>query len=151
MFFLFLGARESYESPELENFAHALQVVQLRYPEITIGQLLTFLTVGLAPTRVGEDVSVSDIVARSPGQGYPTVSRQIDQLGEGSSSRPGLGLINKAIDPADRRNRHVAISEQGKFLLQELDMILAPIGKGVARTGSAGLEGSAAKGGARRR
>ena len=126
MFFLFLGAREVFESPELERFAQALETLQRRYPAITLGQLTTLLKVGLAPQREGENVSVSDIVDRSHGQAYPTIARQIDLLGSGAGSNPGLQLIDKAVDPTDRRGRYVAISERGKMLLQELDLILAP-------------------------
>jgi len=126
MFFLFLGAREVFESPELERFAHVLQTIQRRYPAITLGQLATLLKVGLTPQLEGEYVSVSDIVARSHGQAYPTIARQIDLLGSGAGNSPGLQLIDKAVDPNDRRGRYVAISERGKMLLQELDLILAP-------------------------
>lgn len=126
MFFLFLGAREVFESPELERFAHALHIVQLRYPGISIGQLSTLLRVGLAPAEQGQYVSVSDIVEQSPGQKYPTIARQLDQLGDGTEKAGGLGLVEKDIDPNDARNRHVAISEKGKNLLYELDLVLAP-------------------------
>lgn len=146
MFFFFFGAREPFESPQLESFAHALDLVQRRYPEMTIGQLSSLLRVGLAPAQVGEHVSVSDIVAHSPNQGYPTVARQLDQLGDGTHKGPGMGLIDKRPDPADRRNRHVAISRKGKFLLQELNMALAPeIGKGNAPTGTANRRNKQAK------
>lgn len=126
MFFFFLGAREPFDSPELERFAHALDIVQRRYPAMTIGQLSTLLRVGLAPEGEGQYVSVSDIVAHSPGQKYPTIARQIDQLGDGTEKNPGLRLLEKESDPEDRRGRSVAISEQGKNLLYELDLILAP-------------------------
>lgn len=126
MFFFFLGAREPFDSPELERFSHALDIVQRRYPALTIGQLSTLLRIGMTPAEPGQCVSVSDVVARSPGQKYPTVARQIDQLGEGSEKSLGLKLVEKDVDPEDRRNRYVAISEQGKNLLYELDLILAP-------------------------
>lgn len=126
MFFLFLGAREPLDSPQLERFAHALHIVQRRYPTLTLGQLSTLLRVGMTPTKEGQSVSVSDIVARSPGQRYPTVARQLEQLGEGTSRNPGLHLIDKEPDPDDRRNRWVGISEKGKQLLYELDLVLAP-------------------------
>ncbi len=126
MFFFFLGAREPFESPELERLAHTLDIIQHRYPLMTIGQLATLLRVGLVPQKEGQYVSVTDIVAHSPGQKYPTVARQIDQLGEGTEKNPGLRLLEKESDPEDRRGRYVAISEQGKNLLYELDLILAP-------------------------
>jgi DNA-binding MarR family transcriptional regulator len=126
MFFFFLGAREPFDSPELERLAHALHIVQLRCPNLTIGQLSTLLRVGMTPVQQGQNVSVSDIVAGSPGQKYPTIARQLEQLGEGTASNPGLRLIDKEPDPDDRRNRWVAISEKGKMLLYELDLILAP-------------------------
>jgi DNA-binding MarR family transcriptional regulator len=126
MFFLFLGAREPFESPELERFAHALDIVQRRCPNLTIGQLSTLLRVGMVPAAEGQFVSVSDIVEHSPGQKYPTIARQLDQLGNGTAKSPGLGLIEKDVDPEDRRNRWVGISERGKLLLYELDLILAP-------------------------
>lgn len=126
MFFFFLGAREPFESPGLERFAHALDIVQRRYPAMTMGQLSTLLRVGLAPEGEGQYVSVSDVVAHSPGQKYPTIARQIDQLGDGTDKNPGFGLLEKQSDPEDRRSRYVAISEQGKNLLYELDLILSP-------------------------
>lgn len=126
MFFFFLGAREPFESPELERLAHALDIVQRRCPALTIGQLSTLLTVGLVPEEQGQFISVSDITDRSPGKKYPTIARQLDLLGEGTAKSPGLKLIEKTVDPEDRRNRFVAISEGGKNLLYELDLILAP-------------------------
>jgi len=126
MFFFLLGARELHDSPDLENFAHALEIVQLRYPTLTIGQLSTLLRVGMTPQKPGQNVSVSDIVQRSKGQKYPTIARQLELLGEGTARSPGLGLIEKEPDPNDRRNRWVAISEKGKNLLYEIDLILAP-------------------------
>lgn len=143
MFFFLLGAREPHDSPALENFAHALHIVQLRYPTLTIGQLSTLLRVGMTPKGQGQNVSVSDIAAK--GQKYPTVARQLELLGEGTARIPGLGLIDKEPDPQDRRNRWVAISEKGKNLLYEIDLILSPhivqsIGK--ARTHE-GIDGGA--------
>jgi DNA-binding MarR family transcriptional regulator len=140
MFFLFLGARELFDSPELERLAHALHIVQLRYPTLTLGQLSTLLRVGMAPQTQGQHVSVSDIVARSPGQKYPTIARQIELMGDGTTRHPGLELLEKEEDPNDRRTRWVAISEKGKMLLYELDLILAPdivssIGKDSAKPG----------------
>jgi DNA-binding MarR family transcriptional regulator len=126
MFFFFLGAREPYDSPALERFAHALKIVQLRYPSMTLGQLSTLMNVGMAPHGAGQSVSVSEIVAKSNGQKYPTVARQLDLLADGTDKAPGMKLIEKAVDPEDRRNRYVAVSEQGRNLLYELDLILAP-------------------------
>lgn len=126
MFFLFLGAREPFDSPELEHFSHALDIVQRRYPALTIGQLSTLLRIGMTPAGLGQSVSVSDVVARSPRQKYPTIARQIDQLGEGTEKSMGLKLVEKDVDPEDRRNRYIAISAQGKQLLYELDLILTP-------------------------
>lgn len=126
MFFFFLGAREAIESPELERFARALETAQLRYPGMTMAMLSTLLRIGMTPSQEGDVVSVSDIVTRSPGQKYPTIARQLDLLGAGHSKTTGLGLVEKQADVEDRRIRHVAISEQGKQLLYELDLILAP-------------------------
>lgn len=127
MFFFFLGARQVFESLELERFAHALDVVQRRCPGMSLGQLSTLLHIGMAPVREGQCVSVSDIVATTPGQRYSTVARQIDLLGDGAAgSAPGMGLVEKQVDPGDRRTRYVAVSEKGKILLQELDLILSP-------------------------
>ncbi|MBJ7578424.1 winged helix-turn-helix transcriptional regulator [Devosia sp. MC532] len=126
MFFFFLGAREPHESQELERFSAALDIVQTRYPNMTLGQLSTLLRVGMTPQNAGENTSVSDIVAKTNGQKYPTVARQLDLLGEGTGQVPGMGLIEKETDPNDRRNRWVGISEKGKTLIYELDLILAP-------------------------
>ena len=126
MFFFFLGAREAFDSPELERFANALETTQIRYPGMTMPMLATLLRIGMSPVREGDVVSVSDIVARSPGQKYPTIARQLDLLGEGNEKASGLGLVEKQPDLKDRRIRYVAISERGKQLLYELDLILAP-------------------------
>lgn len=69
--------------------------------------------------------------------------RQLELLGEGTSRHPGLQLVEKQTDPDDRRNRWVAISEKGRNLLYEIDMILArkiaqsidKVGKGEAPDG----------------
>ena len=80
----------------------------------------------MIPSQKGELVSISNVVARSPGQKYPTIARQLDLLGEGNGKVPGLGLIEKQADIDDRRVRYVAVSAKGKLLLYELDLILAP-------------------------
>lgn len=126
MFFFFLGARELYESPELDRFQRALEMIQLRAPTITVQMLATLLRVGNLPTKPGDLITVSDIVAQSPGQSYSTIARQLDLLGDGMGKTAGLGLIEKRSDAKDRRIRHVAISEKGKLFLYELDSILAP-------------------------
>jgi DNA-binding MarR family transcriptional regulator len=126
MFFLFLGAREAFDSPRLDRFALALETARSRYPGLTLSTLSTLFRIGTTPARAGQRVTVSDIAALSPGQTYPTVARQIDILCEGYGSVIGLGLVEKETDPNDRRNRYVAISERGKMLLHELDLILAP-------------------------
>ena len=126
MFFFFLGAREAFDSPELERFARALDTAQTRYPGMTVAMLTALLRIGMMPSREGDVVSISDIVARSPGHKYPTVARQIDLLGDGNDRSPGLGLIEKQTDERDRRIRYVAISERGRQLLYELDLVLAP-------------------------
>jgi len=127
MFFFFLGAQEAFDSPGLDRLAKALDHAQLRYPSLTISMLSMLLRIGMMPKKPGEYISVSDIVAGHPGQKYPTVARQIDLLA-GNDKSPGLGLIEKSVDPKDRRGRFVAISEGGKLLLSELDLILAPGG-----------------------
>lgn len=145
MFFFYFGAREPFDSPALEKFAQALETVQRRYSTLTLGQLSTLMRVGMTPSQVGQHVSVSDIVARSPGQKYPSIARQLDLLGEGAGDSPGLNLIEKTIDPNDRRGRYVAISTKGKDLLYELDFILDPefarsIGRQEPRDDDAPLE-----------
>jgi DNA-binding MarR family transcriptional regulator len=126
MFFFLSGARETLHNPQLERFAQALETAQTRYPNLTLGMLSTLLRIGMSPSRTGEMVSISDLVARYPGQKYPTIARQIDLLGEGNSKVPGLGLIEKQADIDDRRVRYVAVSAKGKLLLHELGLILAP-------------------------
>lgn len=124
MFFFFLGAREAFDSPDLERFARALETTQIRYPGMTLAMMTTLLAVARAPAKVGEFVSVSNIVDRSPKLKYPTIARQLELLGHGHAERPGLGLVDKQTDAADRRRRYVALSTRGKNLLHELDFIL---------------------------
>lgn len=88
--------------------------------------LTTLLRVGSLPTNSGDTITVSDIVAKSPGQSYSTIARQLDLLGDGVGKTPGLGLIEKRSDEKDRRIRHAAIAEKGKLFLYELDAILTP-------------------------
>lgn len=126
MFFFFLGALEEFDSPSLERFAQALETAQNRYPGMTLAMMTTLLAVAQAPAKPGHRVSVSDIVERSTKLKYPTIARQLELLGDGNTDRPGLGLIDKQTDPADRRLRYVALSARGKALLYELDLILTP-------------------------
>lgn len=126
MFFFFLGAREPYASPELERFQRALETIQRRYPTVTVPMLTTLLRVGSLPTNPGDTITVSDIVAQSPGQSYSTIARQLDLLGDGTGKAPGLGLIEKRSDDKDRRIRHAAIAEKGRLFLLELDALLTP-------------------------
>lgn len=84
--------------------------------------LSTLLRIGLMPTQKGQHVSITDIVDRFPDQKFSTVAHQIDLLGE----ETGVGLVEKRVDPDNRRLRHVAISAKGKLLLQELDLVLSP-------------------------
>lgn len=132
MFFLFLGASEAFDSPELERFAAALEIAQTRYPAMTLSMLTTLLRVGMTPEQAGDYVSVSDIVTHTPVQKYPTIARQIDLLSAGHGKTVGLGLVDKQAGAADGRQRSVAISARGKMLLHELDGILSPDGSGEA-------------------
>lgn len=126
MFFFFLGAPEGFDSPGLERFAQALETTQIHYPGMTLAMLTTLLAVARAPTKAGDFVSVSDIADRSTKLKYPTIARQLELLGDGNVTRPGLRLIDKQTDPLDRRLRYVALSDRGKELLYELDRALNP-------------------------
>lgn len=126
MFFFFLGAAEGFDSPGLERFTEALETTQIQYPGMTLAMLTTLLAVARAPTKSGDLVSVSDIADRSARLKYPTIARQLELLGVGNANHPGLGLIDKQIDPLDRRLRYVALSGRGKALLYELDRTLNP-------------------------
>jgi len=126
MFFFFIGAREALDSPELDRFARALETIQARYPSMTMPMLATLLRIGTLPAREGDLATVSDVAARSPGQKYPTIARQIDLLGDGNGRSSGLRLLEKRADDHDGRVRYVAVSERGRQLLQELTVILAP-------------------------
>ncbi len=126
MFFFFLGARESFDSPELERLARVLEIAQSRHRGMTLSMLTTLLRIGLTPTQEGQLISVSDLVTRFPDQTYSTVARQLDLLGDGTAKSPGPGLVEKQADPSDRRVRHVAISAAGRMLLHELDLALSP-------------------------
>lgn len=124
MFFFFLGAPDGFDSPNLERFAQALETTQVSYPSMTLAMLTTLLAVARAPTGSGDFVSVSDIADRSSMLKYPTIARQLELLGDGNVTRPGLGLVDKQSDPLDRRLRYVALSSRGKELLYELDHAL---------------------------
>lgn|SRR5690606_7071982 len=126
MFFFFLGARETLDSPQLERFARALEFIQSRYPNMTLGMLSTLFAIGMAPTHEGALISMSDLVEHLPDQKYSTVARQLELLGEGNGRKAGMGLIEKRQDPDDRRTRYVGLSEGGRHLLYELDSVLAP-------------------------
>ncbi|UYQ73494.1 hypothetical protein OF122_06995 [Pelagibacterium flavum] len=126
MFFFFLGAREPLDSPELERFGRALEVIQTRYPTMTLGMLSTLFAIGMAPKHEGALISMSDLVEHLSEQKYSTVARQLELLGEGNDQKAGMGLIEKRVDPNDRRTRYVALSDGGRHLLYELDAILAP-------------------------
>ena len=126
MFFFFLGAPDRFDSPSLERFAQALETTQFNYPGMTLAMLTTLLAVARAPTGAGDFVSVSDIADRSSMLKYPTIARQLDLLGDGNVTRPGLGLVDKQTDPLDRRLRYVALSSRGRELLYELDRALNP-------------------------
>lgn len=126
MFFFFLGARETLDSPQLERFARALEIIQSRYPNITLGMLSTLFAIGMAPKHEGALISMSDLVEHLPDQKYSTVARQLELLGEGNGRKVGMGLIEKRGDPDDRRTRYVALSDRGRLLLYELDSVLAP-------------------------
>src|SRR5690554_3992233 len=126
MFFFFLGAPDGFDSPSLERFAQALESTQVNYPGMTLAMLTTLLAVARAPTGSGDFVSVSDIADRSSMLKYPTIARQLELLGDGNVTRPGLGLVDKQTDPLDRRLRYVALSSRGRELLYELDRALNP-------------------------
>lgn len=126
MFFFFLGASQGFDSPSLERFAQALETTQINYPGMTLAMLTTLLAVARAPTKSGDLVSVSDIADRSSMLKYPTIARQLELLGTGNVTRPGLALVDKQTDPLDRRLRYVALSSRGKKFLYELDLVLNP-------------------------
>jgi hypothetical protein len=125
MFFFFIGARQPFDSPELERLHRAIDTIRSRYPSMTLPMLSTLLRIGLVPDDKGQHMSISDIVERFPDQKFPAVARQIDLLGEVA----GLGLVEKQGDPENRRLKSVGISAKGKLLLEELDLILSPAPK----------------------
>lgn len=124
MFFFFSDCGEASPSLGLERFHEALDVVHGRYPDLSLGMLRTFLCA--AETSIDMKTATVATIAERSRQKYSSVARQIDLLGVGAIHKPGLHLLDKQLDHEDRRIRHVALSDEGRSLLQELDMVLAP-------------------------
>ena len=122
----FLGTSKTLHSQPLERFARALDIIQSRYPTMSLSMLSTLFAIGRIPKDGNALISVSGLVEHLPDQKYSTVARQLELLGEGNARKAGMGLVEKRGNPDDRRTRYVALSEGGRHLLYELGSVLAP-------------------------
>ena len=88
-------------------------------PSMTIQGAHTFLLVAM-----NEGKSLIEI-ANLSGFKYPTVSRNILDLGERNRKRqPGLGLVITVNDPNEMRKKQVRLTDKGRTLLNQLTNIM---------------------------
>jgi hypothetical protein len=69
-------------------------------------------------------LSLADVAADVP---YNSFVRTTELLGDGGKTIKGLGLIEKGMDPKDRKTRRVIITQAGKELLEHIVEALTPL------------------------
>jgi len=127
MFFFYLDrlTRESEILPLRTALAAARQVV----PDISVATLATFLE--LAAKARDEPVTTREM-STACAIPYPRLMRHIEVLAEGSRRSPGHGLLEKAMNTADRR-AEIKLSLKGQRLLAAMAAPLCAIAEGGRR------------------
>lgn len=111
MFFFFLDRLTSQE--EIQALRSALAEARRVVPDLSVATLTTFLD--LAARARDEPVTTKDMT-KACAIPYARLMRHVEVLSEGSRRSPGHGLLEKAINPVDRR-AEVRLSLKGHMLL----------------------------------
>lgn len=93
---------------DLRKLAHCVDVFRNENPEIPAQQIAVFLIVAM-----NEGCSLADITERL-GMASSTTSRSVDALSKlHRLGKPGLDLVEKRIDPMDRRKKTHHLTPKG--------------------------------------
>ena len=126
MFFLFQKEHPSF-GPELTRFQHALRCIQEIHPQMSVSALAAFVTLARRQEDIWEKaLSLADVAAEL-GMPYNSFIRTTELLGEGGKKVKGLGLIEKGMDPKDRKSRRVIITAAGRHVLEDIVDALTPL------------------------
>lgn len=111
MFFFFLDRLANQN--EVQALRSALAEARRVVPDISVGTLATFLD--LAAQAHDEPKSTKD-VATACAIPYARLMRQVEVLSDGSRRSPGHHLLEKVVNPEDRRS-WIMLSSKGQILL----------------------------------
>lgn len=127
MFFFFFPNDLPRFGPELTRFQHALRYVRDVHPQMSVSALATFVTLAHRQTEIWTNgLSLSDVAA-DLGVPYNSFVRTTELLGEGGNKIKGLGLIEKGMDPKNRKARRVIITPAGRKMLEHIENALKPL------------------------
>jgi hypothetical protein len=128
MFFFFYPPSEQFEYGEsLQCMHRSLEIARRAAPNISVGALATFVAVAAHCRELSSLKTSLPQFARRIGIPYSRLMRELDGLSDGTPDRPGLGLLDKFIDPKARRNRKFLPSPSGQRVLQSMiDELLPP-------------------------
>jgi len=123
--------RKSLTDPTIDQLAKAIELIRTfdeahGSNELPIQVLTILLYVG-AHNECHKQALEEDL----PGMTRSSVSRNTDWLSKqhrlilpSGKRRPGLGLIKKEVDPADRRRSTLTLTEKGEELIEQVKQIL---------------------------
>ena len=129
MFFFFfdpetLSQYETSRLPGLARLQELTDVIRRIDASMTIGALAALLCIAQRkPALMSGPPVTLRYLARELGVATSTLQRQLDLLGDGGSGGGGLRLIEKKAYPSDRRQRPLALTEEGRRLLLTISAI----------------------------
>lgn len=126
MFFLFLDPKDAPPFGKgLERFEIALDLVRQVDPIMPIGAAASLVHIARRlPAIYGGEVGLGD-VARGMGLNYATFMRNADLLSEGGANVRQLNLLEKGLNPKNKKGRQFRLTEKGLALLSEIDATIS--------------------------
>lgn len=126
MFFLFLDPKDAPPFGKgLERFETALDLLREVDPIMPIGAAASLVHIARRlPQIYGGEVGLGD-VARDMGLNYATFMRNADLLAEGGANTRQLNLLEKGLNPKNKRGRQFRLTEKGLTLLRNIDDALS--------------------------
>ena len=126
MFFLFLDPNDAPAfSDGLERFESALDLIRQVDPIMPIGAAAALVHIARRlPGLYGGAISLGD-VAREMDLNYATFMRNADLLSEGGANVRQLNLLEKGMNPNNKRARQFRLSDKGLGLLQQIDEVIS--------------------------
>lgn len=116
---------ETNDFSAIEPLIAVLKIVLEEKRTISVATLQTFLGIVISQQKIaaGESVEQKALSAQL-GVDYGAVARQLDLLSDGTGPAEGMGLVNRQLDPRNRKQRHNRLTDEGMDLARRINSLM---------------------------